>query len=120
MLMSLFVFSALSHTAYAFDLFPKEVCKAQTKASPVCQDSDSNENPIYGPRGILSSAIIILSIAIGVAAVIVIMYAGLKYITSGSNPQEVTKSRELILYAVVGLIIAGAAQALVRLVLNNL
>ena len=107
----------------AVELFPEEVCVGNASDSSVCRDAGNdgaNDNPLYGPNGIMTVAINLVSLIIGIAAVIVIILAGLKYITSGSNPQEVTKAREMVLYAIVGLIIAALAQALVRFILSKL
>lgn len=98
----------------------KDVCSGNSSAT-VCEEkkSTSGKNPIYGPDGILTTIINILSIIVGIVAVIGIMAAGLKFITSGSNPQQVTVAREMVLYAVVGLIIAASAQVLVRFIIGK-
>lgn len=94
----------------------------QAQGSVVCKEQRASDgkNPIFGPEGVLTRAIQFLSVIVAIASVIVIIVAGLKYVTSGSNPQDVGKAREMILYAVVGLVIAGLAQALVRFFLNTL
>ena len=100
-----------------------QVCNdPASKNSVVCKEKTSSDgkNPIFGPDGVLTRAIEFLSVIVAIASVIVIIVAGLKYVTSGSNPQDVGKAREMILYAVVGLVIAGLAQALVRFFLNTL
>lgn len=112
-------------SAQSFDLF-KNVCEnAPTGSeSPACEDrvgdsTDPNQNPIYGPNGIIIKAVNIISMVVGVAAIIGIMYAGFKYITSGSNSQDVTDARELIIYALIGLVVAATAQLAVRFILFN-
>ena len=99
----------------------KDVCnKAPT--STVCKERTAakNNNPVFGPDGILTKVINLLSIVVGIAAVVGIMAAGLRFITSGSNPQQVTVAREMVLYAVVGLLTAALAQILVRFLLSKL
>lgn len=100
-----------------------DVCRKKPDAA-ACEDrvGDSkkvDQNPIYGPNGIITKIVDVLTILVGITAVIAIITAGIKFITSGSNPQEVTKSRELIIYAIVGLILAAFAQIIVRYVLAN-
>ena len=68
---------------------------------------------------IVSSVISILSIIIGIAAVIVLMVQGLRFIVSGGDPASVTSARNAILYAVIGIIIAVSAQLLVHFVLSK-
>lgn len=102
------------------DVF-SEVCK-KAPDSTACKEKTEGKksNPIYGADGILTKVINLLSIVVGIAAVLAIMVAGLKFITSGSNPQQVTVAREMVLYAVVGLIVAALAQLLIRFVLGKL
>jgi hypothetical protein len=89
--------------------------------STVCQDTKLNgQNPLYGPDGILTKTVNILSIMVGLGAVISIVWAGMRFVTSGDNPEEVGKAREYIQYAVIGLVLAASAQALVRLVLYKI
>ncbi|MGC1176499.1 MAG: hypothetical protein WA843_00350 [Candidatus Saccharimonadales bacterium] len=64
----------------------------------------------------------VLQIVFAVAAalaVLMIVVAGLRFITAQGNPQEVSKARSTIAYALVGLLVALAAEAIVSLVLNN-
>jgi len=101
----------------------KQVCDGRGRNSAACQDSQANQsqdnNAIFGPRGIITRIINVITIIVGIAAVVTIIMAGLKMITSGSNPQEVTRSREMILYAIVALVIAALAQAMVKFFLNR-
>lgn len=82
--------------------------------------TDGDKNPLFGDDGILTKIVTILSILVGIGAVIGIMLGGLKFITSGSNPQEVSKAREIIIYAVVGLFVAALAQVIVRVFLTKI
>jgi uncharacterized membrane protein YuzA (DUF378 family) len=59
----------------------------------------------------------ILSLIVGVAAVIVIIYAGFKYITSAGEQGRVANAKSTLLYALVGLAVAALAQLLVHFVL---
>ena len=92
----------------------------------VCQGSgggnstDPATNPIYGPNGILTKAINILSLIAGVAAVIVIMIAGLRYVTSSGDPNTVAGAQKTIIYGVVGLVVVALAQVIVVFVLSKL
>jgi hypothetical protein len=48
-----------------------------------------------------------------------IIFGGLRYITSGGNDSSVTGAKNTILYAIIGLIIVALAQVLVRFTLNK-
>lgn len=61
----------------------------------------------------------ILSAIIGVIAVIMIIFGGLRYITSGGDSTKVGNAKNTIIYALIGLIIVALAQVIVRFVLNN-
>lgn len=124
----LLIFGFLAIGSFAFsggamaaqeDVF-QEVC---TKApqSTVCKSKgNGTDNPLFGPNGVLTSAIGIISIIVGIVAVIMIILGGFKLVTSGSNPQDVAKARETIIYAIVGVIIALLAQVIVQFVLKEI
>lgn len=106
-----------SAMAQDVDVF-SDVCKKQPNAS-VCKSKEAvrNDNPVYGPNGIITKIVNLITLIVGIAAVISIMFAGFRMITSGDNSEEVTKARELIIYALIGLLVAAFAQIIVRLVL---
>jgi len=58
---------------------------------------------------------VILSI-MGAVAVLIIVVAGFRFMTSQGNPSEVTTARNAILYALVGLVVIIAAFAIVNFV----
>lgn len=61
----------------------------------------------------------ILSIIVGIVAVIMIIFGGFKYITSGGESSNVSGAKNTLIYAIVGLIIVALAQFIVHFVLNN-
>jgi hypothetical protein len=79
-----------------------------------CADKSSSLNKIIG------NAINILSVIVGIVAVVMIMVGGFKFITSGGDASNVASARSTILYAVIGLAVAATAQILVHFVLFNL
>lgn len=68
---------------------------------------------------IIRTGIFILSIIVGVAAVIMIIIGGLRYVTSGGDSAAVNSAKNTILYAVIGLVVAALAQLIVQFVLNK-
>lgn len=88
----------------------------------VCRDNATNakSNPIFGPGGILTTVVNILSLIAGVIAVIVILIGGIKMITSSGDSNSVASARRTVLYAVISLIVVGSAQAAVRFILYKL
>jgi hypothetical protein len=67
----------------------------------------------------IASLVNILSIAVGIVAVIMIILGGLRYVTSGGSSEKITSAKNTILYALIGLIIVALAQVIVRFVLNK-
>jgi hypothetical protein len=113
-----FLSFAVSPTASAFSLFG-DACRDNSNAT-VCKDARGGGNPIYGPDGIVTVIINILSIIIGVAAVVVIIIAGIQYMMSTGDPTKVNNAKNAILYALVGLGVAVAAQVIVRFIISRL
>lgn len=70
-------------------------------------------------NSIIHTIINLLSVVVGVVAVIMIIVGGLRYITSGGSDTSVTGAKNTILYAIIGLIIVALAQILVRFVLSK-
>lgn len=65
----------------------------------------------------------IMQIVFGIAAalaVLMIVIAGLRFITAQGNPQEVSKARSTIVYSLIGLIVAITAEAIVSLTLSKI
>jgi len=61
----------------------------------------------------------VFSIIVGVVAVIMIIYGGFRYITSGGESGAVGNAKNTIIYAIVGLILVALAQVIVHFVLNT-
>jgi cytochrome bd-type quinol oxidase subunit 2 len=61
----------------------------------------------------------ILSVVVGVAAVIMVIIGGFKFITSSGDSNNIASARNTILYAIIGLVIVVLAQVLVHFVLNK-
>jgi hypothetical protein len=72
-----------------------------------------------GVEALARKVINIFSIVVGVISVIMIIYAGLRYITSGGESGGVTGAKNTLLYAVIGLLIVILAQVIVRIVLSQ-
>lgn len=72
-----------------------------------------------GVKSIAIEVVNILSIVVGLVAVIMIIYAGLRYVTSGGESGGVTSAKNSLLYAIVGLVLVALAQFIVRWVLNT-
>ncbi len=100
-----------------------DVC-SKAPNSTVCKEvkaqESGNKNPLFGPDGVITFIINLMSAIVGIASVIMIILGGLKMVTSGSNPQDVGNAREMVIYAVVGAVLAVTAQLIVRLFLEKI
>lgn len=70
-------------------------------------------------KSIATQVVNIFSIIVGVIAVIMIIYGGFKYITSGGDSGNVSSAKNTLIYAVVGLIIVALSQFIVHVVLST-
>jgi len=69
-----------------------------------------------GLETIVEVVVNVLSIVAGIAAVIMIIFGGLRYITSGGDSSKVASGKNAIIYAIIGLVIVAFAQFIVRFV----
>lgn len=51
-----------------------------------------------------------------IAAVIMIVVAGFLFVTAGGKPEQITKARNIIIYALIGVVVAVLARGLVDLI----
>lgn len=72
-----------------------------------------------GVFSVVQTAVEIISYIAGIAAVIVVILAGLKYITSAGDANKITSAKNTLVYALIGLAIAALAQGLVQFVINT-
>lgn len=110
--------------AHAVDIISPGCSSSDATSTPgICQGNPSakdSQNPIFGPTGIMTTVVRLLSIVIGVAAIIVIIIAGISMMVANGDANAVSTARRNILYALVGVAIAGVAQIIVAFVLNKL
>jgi len=71
-----------------------------------------------GPGSIFTTIVNVLLFLIGAISVIMLIYGGIRYTTSGGNSASVTAAKNTIMYAIIGLIIAFLAFAVVNWVLG--
>lgn len=81
--------------------------------SPICQ----NQNPTK-MEDLVKSGLNILMWAGGIITVIMIVYAGYLFVRSSGDPNKVSTAKNIILYAVIGLIVIMAANAIVAFVID--
>jgi heme/copper-type cytochrome/quinol oxidase subunit 2 len=80
--------------------------------------SKSTEQPTE-VNGIFLTVSNTLLFIIGAVAVIMLIYGGFRYTTSGGDSGAVTTAKNTILYAIVGIIVAIVAYAVVNFVITQ-
>lgn len=67
----------------------------------------------------IKTIINILTAVVGVLAVIMIIIAGFRYVTSGGSDEAVKGAKNTILYAIIGLVVVALAQIIVHFVIHT-
>jgi len=105
-------------TALAFDFFG-HACNGDTSSSAACGDN-SGTNPLTGDPGLIIKIADIIAYIAGAAAVIILLISGLRYITSGSDPEKAKTARKTATGALIGLAVIALAKVLIDFVLSKL
>jgi hypothetical protein len=89
-----------------------------TPGSPYIGEGQPTEL-LTGADAIIPRFINIMLFSVGILAVVMLIYGGLRYVISGGNDSKVKDAKNTILYAIVGLIVAILGYALVNWVVAN-
>jgi hypothetical protein len=110
-------------SAQLFDNSKNQACEAlnQTNGQPVAGQASNACGTTNGERvnKVIQLVLNIMSLVVGIVAVVMVIISGLKYITSQGDSTSVSSAKNTLLYAVVGLIIVALAQFIVRFVLTR-
>ncbi|HSD56461.1 MAG TPA: hypothetical protein VLA92_04920 [Candidatus Saccharimonadales bacterium] len=107
------------HTAPALAASAKEeICSGIGAAA----GGGGCNNPQGSPtvNSVISTVINILSAFVGIIAVIMIIFAGFKYVTSGGDSGKISSAKNTLTYAIVGIVVAGVSQLIVRFVVTKI
>jgi hypothetical protein len=89
-----------------------------------CQEATQGDGTpgagIFGPDSVVTRVTEAIIFVSGAIAVLMIVTGGLRYVLSQGDPGATQNAKNTILYAVVGLVIAIAAELILRLVLTRL
>lgn len=97
-----------------------QLCPAN--APPEIQNSEVCKNqsdPISGTGGLLNDVTAVVSIVAGIAAVVMIMVGGYKYITSGGDSSKVQEAKKTIMWSLIGLVVIILARSIILFVLSK-
>ncbi len=79
----------------------------------------TGQKELTGDNGFLGDVTNTLLLVAGAIAVIIIILAGIRYVTSTGDAARIKAAKDTLLYAVIGLIVVVLAYAIVRFVSQN-
>ncbi len=119
-LVSVPVASALAPVRVTADALKQDACsglnQVDTGTKADCSNLDTGQSSV---DSITSTIVTILSFVVGAVAVIMVLVAAFKYITSGGDSNRISSAKSSLIYALIGIAIAGLAQILVTFVLSK-
>lgn len=105
--------------AAAQDTIDQGLCKGTSLDTNATDCSASAGQAQTKINDLLTQVINIFSVIVGVIAIFMIIFGGLKYITSGGESGNVSGAKNTIIYALIGLVIVALAQFIVHFVLGK-
>ncbi len=93
---------------------------ADSAADLIKQGADSTGQQDSRSAGDIAKDVVnIMFFIVGVMAVIMIIWGGIRYVLSAGNSAALTSAKNTIMYAVIGLIVAILAYTIVNFVINT-
>jgi hypothetical protein len=89
--------------------------KLSTSGSADCDVSGGTDKV----NSLITTIVNIFSIIVGIVSVIMIIYGGFRYVTSGGDSGNVSNAKNTIIYAIIGLVVVALAQFIVQFVLDK-
>lgn len=113
---------------YVSTLFPSASFAQLQQGVDGAQPRDSNSKSNVptdlisqnGQVGLITEITSLLLFIAGAIAVIVIIYGGIRYVTSTGDATRVKQAKDTILYGIIGLVIAILAYSIVNFIIQNL
>jgi hypothetical protein len=98
---------------------PSAIAGGAANASGGSVACGATDNTTSTVQNLAKEIVNIFSIIVGAASVVMIIYGGFRYITSGGDSSRVGNAKNTLIYAVVGLIIVALAQVIVQFVISK-
>ena len=115
--LSLSLTAVFSSEVKAENAFTEDVCSgsytAEQKAAAGCNEERTAGGVAVGVANVVLSIV-------GIIAVIMLIVGGAQYVMSQGDPSKVVKAKQIILYSVIGLMVALLAFAIVNFVLGEI
>lgn len=117
-------------TLLAVSVFIPQFATAQTNPNQTCDDLRKqfqnagggdviNSLPQYCSTGQIYTKFLNFALyAVGIAAVIYAIYGGYLYMTAGGNAAQAKKGRDVLVWAIIGLVVVVTAAVIVNVVIK--
>ena len=102
----------------AIDITPSNCAAVDQKDCAVINDNKLDSS--NGQPSALKNGLNVAFMVLGMISVLMIVVGGFKYTASNGDPSIVSSAKDTILFAVIGLIVAGLAFAIVNTVIDFL
>lgn len=89
-----------------------DVCSGGNDSSLYCQNKSEGETKVKSTIGNVTN---LLLMAVGAISIIMIVVGGILFALSNGDSSRVTKARNTVLYAAIGLIVSLLASAIVNM-----
>lgn len=110
---------ATTAPALAYNPFGGACSNGAAGSSTVCKTKGTSD-PVTGSTGVIVKITHLIAIVAGIAAVIIIIIAGIRYIISGGDSAKTASAKNTIIYAVVGLVVIVLAQAIITFIVSRI
>lgn len=114
---------ATGNASALFDGAKGQVCRGANldNSNSNCNAEDKDKKtPSQRVNGTIQNIINLLTLIVGIAAVVLIIINGLRFVTANGDSGAINTARNGIIYALIGAVIAAFAQIIVRFVLNRI
>ena len=81
-----------------------------------CAQGNDTPTELFGDGGIVTTVINTMLFIVGILAVVMIIYAGIRYTTAHGDKGQVESAKNTLMYSIVGLVVAIISYALVNCV----
>lgn len=96
------------------------LCSGSTAASDSASGScTTHGDPTTGLTTLAKTVTKWFSIIVGAVSIVMIIYGGFRYITSGGSSEKVGSAKNTLIYAIIGLVIVALAQLIVNVVITQ-
>lgn len=85
-----------------------------------CAQGDNTPGSLFDNEGVFKKVVNIMLFLVGAIAVIMLIFGGIRYVTSGGAQDQVTAAKNTIMYAIIGIVVAILAFAVVNFVVGGL